>query len=557
MILLNYPYILYYIPFILYLLLFGPIYTKTNVVIDLGFKSFPIQESSPEIWNIIKLFSFVFAFLSNLVFSVQFSSHFPKKDFKIPPIPNSKIDSENSIFHFLVGKDMQNKPIFLSEKSLYQNILITGTIGTGKTSSAMYPFTKQLLLSPQKLSMLILDVKGNYYKQVLEFAREANRFDDIIVLEVGGSYKYNPLNKPRLSASILANRLKTILLLFSEENGESYWLDKAENILCECIKLCRIYNNGYVNFEELHKLVTIPNYYLEKFPIFRELLKENKLSYEESYNLLTAIQFFQNEYSLLDERTISILKSEVTRITNAFLSDYRIRETFSPSKEDENLNNMLDVIQSGKILVLNMNLAEYQNLSKIIAAYLKMDFQTDVMLRLTNPSLIKPVVFISDEYHEYATVSDASFFAQSREAKCINIVATQSYTSLIHSLKSESAAKVILQSLTNKLWFRNDDFTTIESAQKQIGQEEKEKTSTSISENAKQTSFSRISNALISRDATISESFNTYMQKDFIFDTNFFTQKLENFSCVAFLSDGEKILPPSKLKMLPYFSKGL
>ena len=29
-----------------------------------------------------------------------------------------------------------------------------------------------------------------------------------------------------------------------------------------------------------------------------------------------------------------------------------------------------------------MNLAEYQNLSKIIAAYLKMDFQTDVMLRL-------------------------------------------------------------------------------------------------------------------------------------------------------------------------------
>ena len=103
---------------------------------------------------------------------------------------------------------------------------------------------------------------------------------------------------------------------------------------------------------------------------------------------------------------------------------------------------------------------------------------------------------------------------------------------------------------------RNDDITTVESAQKQIGQEEKEKTSKSISENAKQTSFSRISNVLISRDATISESFNTYTQKDFIFDTNFFTQKLENFSCVAFLSDGEKILPPSKLKMLPYFLKG-
>lgn len=203
-----------------------------------------------------------------------------------------------------------------------------------------------------------------------------------------------------------------------------------------------------------------------------------------------------------------------------------------------------------------MNIAEYKNLSKIISAYLKLDFQTEVMSQLSigNPKRI--TAFISDEFHEYVSSTDSDFFAQSREAKCINIVATQSYTSLIHSLKSESAAKVILQSLTNKLWFRNDDITTVESAQKQIGQEEKEKTSKSISENAKQTSFSRISNVLISRDATISESFNTYTQKDFIFDTNFFTQKLENFSCVAFLSDGEKILPPSKLKMLPYFLKG-
>jgi len=232
-------------------------------------------------------------------------------------------------------------------------------------------------------------------------------------------------------------------------------------------------------------------------------------------------------------------------------------QTFSPPKEKENLNNLLDIINSGKILVLNMNLAEYRNLSKIIAAYLKMDFQTDVMMRLTSSSPIKPVVFISDEYHEYATLSDASFFAQSREAKCINIVATQSYTSLICSLKNESAAKVILQSFTNKFWFRNDDITTIELAQKQIGQEEKEKISKTFSENANKTSFSYFSNSLISKNSTISESLNSYTQKDFIFDTNFFTQNLENFSCLAFLSDGEKILPPEKIQMLPYFLKGL
>ena len=42
-----------------------------------------------------------------------------------------------------------------------------------------------------------------------------------------------------------------------------------------------------------------------------------------------------------------------------------------------------------------------------------------------------------DEYHEYANISDADFFAQSRESKCISIVATQSYSSLLNSLKNE------------------------------------------------------------------------------------------------------------------------
>ena len=52
---------------------------------------------------------------------------------------------------------------------------------------------------------------------------------------------------------------------------------------------------------------------------------------------------------------------------------------------------------------------------------------------------------------------------------------------------------------------------------------------------------------------TISESANTYTQHDYEFDTNFFSQNLNTFECLSFISDGKKILPPTKLKMLPYF----
>ena len=43
---------------------------------------------------------------------------------------------------------------------------------------------------------------------------------------------------------------------------------------------------------------------------------------------------------------------------------------------------------------------------------------------------------------------------------------------------------MIIQNLINKLWFRSDDIFTIEDIQKQIGKEDKEKFSHSISENA-------------------------------------------------------------------------
>src|SRR5699024_10404276 len=168
----------------------------------------------------------------------------------------------------------------------------------------------------KKLGMLILDVKGNYYKKVLEFAEEYERKDDVIVIEFGGKYKYNPLHKPNLKPSILANRLKTILLLFSENNTESFWLDKAEQVLAEAIKLCRLYNNNYVTFIELQKLITEPEYYKSKIQKLKDLFCQSKFNYQQVYNLNTALEFFEKEFNNLDTRTLAILKSEITRITN-------------------------------------------------------------------------------------------------------------------------------------------------------------------------------------------------------------------------------------------------
>ena len=86
-----------------------------------------------------------------------------------------------------------------------------------------------------------------------------------------------------------------------------------------------------------------------------------------------------------------------------------------------------------------------------------------------------------------------------------------------------------------------------------MGKEEKTRMSKSISENAKETNFSYISNTLNSENSNISESISTYTQNDYIYESNYFTQKLETFHALCFLSDGHKIYTPCKLQMIPYF----
>ena len=594
--------------FLIGFFIFYPIYTSDSIYISYGLFPYNICEKQPLLWAWIKI---IFV-ISNFITLNIISNSLYSRIFKTKPLSNNNFNNcfnncantnihnnftnnakynlndklinkfsninnflltlfydkknnnlEKNIINknnlqLLIGLNSENNSVFISEKGLYQNILVTGTIGSGKTSSAMYPFTKQLIYYKnnnysEKIGMLILDVKGNYHAQVEQFCNKFNRTEDLIVIELGGKYKYNPLNKPNLKASILANRLKTILLLFSENNSESYWLDKAEQILEHSIKLCRLYNEGYVNFSEIHKLITDQNYYSEKVQILKNKFLKNEFSEQNCYNLLTSITFFENEFLKLDTRTMSILKSEITRITNCFISDYDVLHTFNPTKEEENFYGLSDILEKGKIVVLNMNISEYKNLSKIIAAYLKLDFQTEVLSNLATSKYSRTIAFISDEYHEYVTQTDADFFAQSREAKCINIVATQSYTSLLKTINNESSVKVILQNLINKIWLRTDDSFTIEEAQKQIGKEDKEKFSKTISENAKETVYNYFTNSLNSKNSSITESINSVIQHDFIFDSNYFTQNLETFNCLAFLSDGSCILPPQKLHLIPYF----
>ena len=167
--------------------IFTPIFLSNNIIIPYAVNPFNICETEPLIWEILKklfvysniIISFLLSFLiSKLFFSLKI---FHKR--------KSKNYYSNNSLNIYLGTNNNKDLIYISEKSLYQNILITGSIGSGKTSSAMYPLTKQLIeykkdVFEEKIGMLILDVKGNYYSKVLEFSKNCNRQNDLIVIDL-------------------------------------------------------------------------------------------------------------------------------------------------------------------------------------------------------------------------------------------------------------------------------------------------------------------------------------------------------------------------------------
>ena len=133
--------------------IFFPIYISDEIIISYGIHPFDICSKNPILWKYIKntfIFTYIFSniIFANFLFNNFFYNLFFKKNNKSKIIKNSininKINFSNDL-NLLIGKDLKtNEEIYIPEKGLYQNFLITGTIGSGKTSSAMYPLTKQL-----------------------------------------------------------------------------------------------------------------------------------------------------------------------------------------------------------------------------------------------------------------------------------------------------------------------------------------------------------------------------------------------------------------------------
>jgi type IV secretory pathway TraG/TraD family ATPase VirD4 len=220
------------------------------------------------------------------------------------------------------------------------------------------------------------------------------------------------------------------------------------------------------------------------------------------------------------------------------------------------------LIESGRICALNFPVVANPGLAKMIGTLMKQDFQRAVLGRIPKMAQApgrpwREVLFLCDEYHAFATVGendptgDEKFFALSRQARCIPIVATQSLSSLRSTLPGESW-RTLFQTFRTKIFLSLSDDFSARVASDLCGRAEQLKPRYTIAETGQDAGVSMLTGRAAAHRATMSASKSYQLQRDYVFEAKTFTE-LKNAQAIVLAYDGFNPHAPTLCYLKPYY----
>jgi hypothetical protein len=146
----------------------------------------------------------------------------------------------------------------IPQRGLYTGVMILGAVGTGKTSACMYPYVDQLLRwraqdPAQKVGGLVLEVKGDFCRQVRQIMRAANRETDYLEIGLDTGVCYNPLHND-LDPYAVAYAIGSLLNNLFGKSKEPFWQQAYTDLLKFVISLRRI-TDGYTTLAEVYRYI--------------------------------------------------------------------------------------------------------------------------------------------------------------------------------------------------------------------------------------------------------------------------------------------------------------
>ena len=340
------------------------------------------------------------------------------------------------------------------------------------------------------------------------------------------------------------------------------------------------------------------SYFTNHHPTVEARLKELQIEYkiewtesvktEEIRGRVEAVnRWYQHDWQMIDNK----IRSSIVEGISVFLSIFdlpSVARVFCPPpppekatvatgngepKQDEqpglgtrvrqSLPPLDELIESGKVLALNMPAGSNPALARAVGVMLKNAWLQSLLRRPAQmkeapDQYFRPAVFICDEYQSFASVGeedpsgDEKSFALTRQCRCIPIVATQSISSLRSVLGSSEAWRTLLQTLRTRIFLSLSDDASAQTASALCGQVAKIKPSYTITESAKQSEVSMLSAQAGGGAGSVGASKSFREQREAVFQPREFAL-LSNCQAVCLPYDGARSLPATRVYLKPHY----
>ena len=132
--------------FLIVQFVFKPIFTATTLIFPYSLSKFDIIIEYPIVWKYIKIIYLINCFITIYLTIFSFNKFIRTTKIKFPKKTNIVNNLLYSNFSLLLGtSDKTSEKIYIQEKGLYQNVLVTGTIGSRENCFCNVPIIKAIV----------------------------------------------------------------------------------------------------------------------------------------------------------------------------------------------------------------------------------------------------------------------------------------------------------------------------------------------------------------------------------------------------------------------------
>jgi hypothetical protein len=493
------------------------------------------------------------------------------KGYRLPPIPEptdtpfavlgevhitrSYAAGGSYVREYTTSADFSATPEWsvLPALSLVTGLLVLGGVGSGKTSYVLKPAIFPFFNHHTRPGGLVLDSKGALVVPLAEVLNQGDRLPDLLVIGPRHLVKWNPLHQPTASADLLANDMMQAIenVRGKPYGSDAMWIrDGARQTLEALIGLLRLVS-GQVTAATISASLGALTLAAQGSDTPAAVaidwvngltdgldFDDTQARYVSQYRSMLAKIFSQ------DEKFRNIYTGEIETIV-APLIDVAVIDKYNSAADDINMPSWLEIINAGRIVVLDCNQTEYPTLSIVLGTMLKIGYQNAMLSRLEHAKMgavcmDKYMALCIDEYQQYCSIKDTEYLAQCRESKSLTVFLTQSYESISKRM-DEANTKTIFNSLRNKLILNQ---SSTEGIQKFFGTVERSKTSTNINEHIADASMN--SGGKFSGKSTVAQSISVSTSREDAVPDEVF-RSLPVGQGILTMHDGQNTYPPHRV----------